>query len=183
MNKKTLTSFLFFTFIAITSNAQNNMGVATGSYSRINSMYLNPANIASSTEKITVNLIGFNVGVDNNLGTFTKISDLGQALSSKDSNSQSVFTNSGRKDFSMMVPEVNIHGPVIIFSINRKNSIAITTGIRVINQFNNFDQQLYNTVILKLDCVLVLTLPHPMSLLKQQRLLTGKAISLNYTKN
>ena len=146
MNKKTLTSFLFFTFIAITSNAQNNMGVATGSYSRINSMYLNPANIASSTEKITVNLIGFNVGVDNNLGTFTKISDLGQALSSKDSNSQSVFTNSGRKDFSMMVPEVNIHGPGIIFSINRKNSIAITTGIRVINQFNNFDQQLYNTV-------------------------------------
>ena len=46
----------------------------------------------------------------------------------------------------MIVPEVNIHGPGLIVGINKKNSIAITTGIRVINQFNNFDQQLYNTI-------------------------------------
>src|ERR1700733_515818 len=139
MNKKTLTSFLFFTLIIATSNAQSYLGVATGNYSRINSMYLNPANVTDGKEMITLNLFSLGIGVDNNLGTFSKIGDLGNTLSSKDSNSQSVFSNSGRKNFSMLVPEVNIHGPGLIVSINRKNSIAITTGIRAINQFNDFD--------------------------------------------
>ena len=149
MKSKFLPFLLSFILITVVSKGQNYLGVATTNYSRINSMYLNPANITNGVERFTFSLFSIGIDVDNNLGTFSKISDLGKSLNSKDSgsNSQSVFTNSGRANFSMMIPEVNIHGPAVIISINRKNSVAITTGLRVINQFNNFDQTLYNTII------------------------------------
>ena len=146
MNRKLQLSFLFFTLLAVPGLAQTNLGVATGSHSRINSMYLNPANIVDTQEKITVTLFSLNIAVDNSLGTFGKLSNLGSSLNNSDSNSQSVFKNSGRSKFSMMLPSVNIHGPGLLVNINKKNSIGITTGIRVMNQFNNFDQTLYNTI-------------------------------------
>src|SRR5271165_6901149 len=108
MSKK-LSSLLLSIIIANIVYAQNNLGVAISNYSRINSMYLNPANIADTLEHITVGFFSLNIGVDNNLGTFPSIGNLGNALNGNDSNSQ-VFSNSGRKNFSMLVPEVNIHG-------------------------------------------------------------------------
>ena len=147
MNKRLL-SFLFFVLFVTTSYAQRYLGVSTGDFSRINSMYLNPANLADSSELLSVNLFSINIRVDNNLGT-SGINSISKSLNSKNdsgSTSPSIFTNSGRNKFSMILPEVNIHGPSIAFSINKKYSVAITTGVRVINQFSNFDQTLYNTI-------------------------------------
>ncbi len=148
MNKKLL-SFLFFTLFVTNIRAQRSLGVSTGDFSRINSMYLNPANLADSSELLSVNLFSINIRVENNLGT-SGINSISKSLNNKNndsgSTSPSIFTNSGRNKFSMILPELNIHGPSIAFSINKKYSVAITTGVRVINQFSNFDQSLYNTI-------------------------------------
>ena len=148
MNKKLL-SFLFFALFFTTSHAQRYLGVSTGDFSRINSMYLNPANLADSSELLSVNLFSINVRVDNNLGT-SGINSISKSLNSKNTDSGAsspgIFSNSGRNKFSMILPEVNIHGPGIAVSINKKYSVAISTGVRIINQFSNFDQTLYNTI-------------------------------------
>ena len=145
MNKKLLLSISVIIFIAKVSSAQQlDLGVATSSHSRINSMYINPANIADSQEKITINIIGAGISADNNLGTISSFSNLGRSFTGN--SSQAVFANSGRQNFSMMAPEVDIHGPSLIYSINKKHSLAITTGLRVMNQFNNFNQSLYSTL-------------------------------------
>ena len=136
------------TVLSFTGRAQRNYGVATSDWSSMNSLYLNPANIAGSHEKITISLFSLNLGVDNNLGTFTSIGNIGNALKSNDSGSStsSLFQNSGRKTFSMLAPSLEIRGPGILVKINDRQSIALTTRIRAINQFSNFDQSLYNTI-------------------------------------
>ncbi len=148
MNKKLL-SFLFCCLFITGSYAQRSLGVSTGDFSRINSMYLNPANLADSSELLSVNLFSINVRVDNNLGT-SGINSISKSLNNKNgdssSKSPSIFNNSGRNKFSMILPEVNIHGPGIAVSINKKYSVALSTGVRIINQFSNFDQTLYNTI-------------------------------------
>jgi len=128
------------------SYAQRYFGIATSDYSSINSLYLNPANIAGSKEKLVVGLFSFNLGIDNNLGTFTSIGNIGNALNSSDSGGNSLFHNAGHSTFSMIVPSGEIRGPSLLLKINSKQSIAITTRIRVINQLNNFDQELFNTI-------------------------------------
>ena len=144
MNKKFLLSISVLIFVVKAVTAQQlDLGVATSGHRRINSMYINPANISDSQEKITINIVGFGVSADNNLGTISGLNNLGNAFSS---NSQLAFSNSGRQNFSMIAPELQIHGPGLVYSINKKHSIAITTGLRVINQFNNFNQSLYTTL-------------------------------------
>ena len=150
MNKKHILFLLFLSLLAAKGSAQRSLGVSTGNFDRINSMYLNPANLVDSGQMFCVNLFSFNVRVDNNLGT-AGIGSITKGTSnsnSKDTNNKStaVFTNSGRKNFSMILPELTIHGPGIAVSITSKHSIALTTGVRIMNQFNNFDQSLYNTI-------------------------------------
>jgi hypothetical protein len=126
-------------------HAQRYFGIATSEWNDVNSIYLNPANIAGSHEKISVGIISFNLGVDNNLGTFSSIGNIGNSLNSN-GGTNSLFSNSGQANFSMIVPSGEVRGPSIIVKINSKQSIAFTTRIRVINQLNNFDQSLFNTI-------------------------------------
>lgn len=128
-------------------SAQRYLGIATSEWNSINSLFLNPANIACSDEKIAIGIISFNAGVDNNLGTFTSLGNIGSALNSSGSGGKSVFSNSGRSTFSMILPAAEVRGPSVLVKINDKQSLALTTRIRVMNQLNDFDQSLFNTII------------------------------------
>jgi len=139
-----LAFLLFFTMLA---HAQRYLGVATGNWNAMNSMYINPANIAGSNERITINLFSFGLGVDNNLGTISSIGNIAKTANSSDSNAtKNIFTYTNNGKFSMSVPVVDIHGPGILFSLNNTHTFAITTRIRAVNQFNNFDRSLYTTI-------------------------------------
>lgn len=142
---KLLCAFFILGF-SITAPAQRYLGIATSDYSAINSLFLNPASIAGSHEKVSISLLSLNIGVDNNLGTFTKISNIGKVNSNDSNSSNSIFTNSNRKYFSMLVPAMEIRGPGVLVAINKKMTVALTTRIRAINQLNNFDQSLYDQV-------------------------------------
>src|ERR1700761_6549157 len=80
--------------------AQRYIGLATSDWSAINSLYLNPANIADCREQMSINVCSINAAVDNNLGLLPKIPDVGNAIS----NSDNIFTKLQEKQFSMMAP-------------------------------------------------------------------------------
>ena len=149
MIRRSLFAFLLLTLFTINSNAQRFLGVATCNFNRTSSMYLNPANLVDDGQMFCVHLRSYNIRVDHTLGT-SGIASISRGLNNSNSDSTdrstSIFTNSGKKNFSMILPELTVHGPGIAVSIGPKHSVAVTTGIRVMNQFNNFDQSLYNTI-------------------------------------
>lgn len=132
--------------LSVSAHAQRYLGVSTGGYNTINSMYLNPANLGGCAEKLSVNLLSANIGVDNNLGTITSVKDISTTTSS-DSGGITLFkVNNGTGKFSMMVPSVELRGPSILYRISSKHTVAFTTRIRAFNEFNNFDRALYTSI-------------------------------------
>ena len=125
--------------------AQRCFGVANSEWSSMNSIWLNPASIAGSNEKITISIGAINIGIDNSFGTFN-LASAGNAFNGSGAGSSGFFSNSGRSVFSMLLPVAEIRGPGVLVRINDRQSIALTTRIRVMNQLNNFDQSLYTTL-------------------------------------
>lgn len=131
-------------FIAVNAEAQHDLGVATGNWSGMTSMFLNPANIADSREKIVISVVSFDAGVNNSLGTVSTFSAVTDAINK--GNTNSLFNYSGSNTFSMMAPYASVHGPGAIYCINPHHSVALSSGIRGFSQFNNFDKSLYRTI-------------------------------------
>ncbi len=129
---------------SVVAYAQNNLGVATGNWSTATSIYLNPANIADCREKFTIELGAINAGVDNNRGSINSNGGIIGAISNGKTNNMFAYSNNSQ--FSLIAPYARITGPGFMISINNKHSIAFTTGIRGMNQFNNFDKSLYETI-------------------------------------
>jgi uncharacterized protein DUF5723 len=135
---------LFFVASADTTYAQFNLGVATSEYNTINSMYLNPANIAGCKEKVVVNLFSISLSANNNLGSLNNLSNVFS------NNAASTFVKSGaHTSFNMIAPSGEVRGPGLLISSygDFKSCFGITSGIRVMNQFTNFDESVFNTVI------------------------------------
>lgn len=138
---------LFYTaaiLSSLTAQGQYNMGVATGNWSGMNSLYLNPANIAHSNHKYVINIISANAGVDNNLGALNTQGSLISDINNGDT--RNIFKFSNTNKVSVLAPYAEITGPGAMVSINEKHSLALTTRIRGMNQFNNFDRSLFQTV-------------------------------------
>ena len=126
------------------SFGQFNLGIATSNWSGTNVMNINPALIADCREKFTIDIIGVNAGVDNNLGTLSSLTGINNAI--KNGNVNNMFTYSNNSTFSLLAPYAKINLPGFMWSINKNNSIALTNSVNAMNQFNNFDQSLFRTV-------------------------------------
>lgn len=142
MRKALLIILMAFT-LPVVSQAQRYIGIATSNWSGTNGMYLNPANIADSRHKFTVDLFSLNVGVNNNLATFN---DGISGLFAIGDDVNSAFTFQSQQNFSLLAPYLEVRGPGAMVSINSKHSIAITTRVRAMNQFHGFNQDLYRFV-------------------------------------
>src|SRR4051812_45280972 len=94
---KALCTLILFMVLAVEGKSQRYLGIATSDWNAINSLYLNPANIADCREKISIGIFSLNMSVDNNLGHLPKIEDIYRTTNG-DNN---LFTNSGKTNFSM----------------------------------------------------------------------------------
>ncbi len=126
------------------ADAQRMYGVATSDWSGTSAIYLNPANVADSRHRFTIDLFSLNVGVDNDKGKLG-----GTELFKSDS-----FTigrllrfDAGTRNFNLTAPYVELRGPGAMYSINKKSGVALTTRVRLYNQFQEFDRNLYSTII------------------------------------
>jgi len=128
---------------AFTANAQQMLGVSTSNWCGTKSIDLNPASIADSRTRFQLDLFGLNFGADNNLGSI----DFSKATKTTGGDIGNVFTLSNGKEFSLQFPTVDLHLPGLMVSIDNKNSFAITTRLRINNQFNNFNRDLLNSAL------------------------------------
>lgn len=144
MKKITLT-IAMLTAVSFAARSQRMMGVATGNWCGTNSITLNPSSIADSRTRFSLDLFSLNLGIDNNLASI----DVGKATKATSGvpSIGDVFTFSKSKNFSVLLPVADVHLPGIMVSIDQKQSVAITTRLRVMNQFNNFDQNLLRAVM------------------------------------
>jgi len=141
MIKKLLFPLAVISGIFSHSFAQNYLGIATGNYSVINKMFINPSTISDSRERVEVNLSSFAITVDNNLGTLAKFSDLGNS-------NTDAFKTDNKSAFSMIIPTVQLRLPAVMVSLDDdlKQSFGLSMRMRAVNQFSHFDPSLYNTI-------------------------------------
>ncbi|MCB0696719.1 MAG: OmpA family protein [Chitinophagaceae bacterium] len=136
--------FILAIMLPLMSNAQRYIGIATSNWSGTNGMYLNPANIADSRHKFTIDLFSINLGVNNNLAQLNN--GLSGLTNIGNDGISSAFTFTNNNQFSLLAPYFELRGPGAMVSINSKHSIAITTRVRAMNQFHNFNQDLYRSI-------------------------------------
>ena len=143
--KKLLYILGFMCLCGSNAGAQYYLGVATGDWSSTTSLYLNPANIAERGERIAIDVFSVNAGVDNNLGHLSSSGGIMGAINR--GSTDNLFSYDNTATFSLLAPHAEVHGPGVIFAINRKHSLALTSRIRGFYQFNNFDRSLYRTLV------------------------------------
>ena len=129
--------------LPLVGQAQRYIGIATSNWSGTNGMYLNPANIADSRHKFTIDLFSVNLGVNNNLA---QLSDGLSGLTNIGDDGNTGFNFQNQQTFSLLAPYLELRGPGAMVSINSKHSIALTTRVRVMNQVHDFDQTLYRSI-------------------------------------
>lgn len=130
--------------LANASFAQHNMGIANNNWASINGVFLNPANIAESREHKSITFAGISYGADNNAGAIS--AKAGFKVAVGDGKSNNMFRYSNNSSVSMMAPYMNITGPCVMLRLGKNNSIAFTSRIRAMNQFNEFDQTLFRSL-------------------------------------
>jgi hypothetical protein len=142
---KKITLITLMAVAAINANAQRMMGVATSNWAANTNISMNPANIADSRTRFCLDLFGFGFGIDNNLASI----NLSSATSSTNgvANAGDLLKFSNNKQFNIVMPQAEVRLPGLMYQIDHKNSVAVTTRLRVFNQFNNFDQTLFRTVM------------------------------------
>ncbi len=119
---------------------QSYLGYLGDNYSGINSVILNPANIADSRFKADINLIGVSALLGND---YYK-----GGLSDINSNADDFDDESRRspKDSNNFFGNVDVLGPSFMFNIVPKHSIGITTRVRTSININDINGNLYDNI-------------------------------------
>ncbi|MFT4061032.1 MAG: DUF5723 family protein [Edaphocola sp.] len=129
------------------AKAQRYFGTATGNYGGTNALYLNPALLAGSKVKWSVDLFSFNAGVDNNFATL-RTAKLVKRLTDADGFKIGDFLNYGNDSkVDLTVPCTEVRGPGVYLNLNDKHSFALTTRARELNQFRNFGGTLFQSIV------------------------------------
>ena len=130
-------------FIGIpAAKAQHFLGVATDGWSSMNTLYLNPANLGGREEQLAINILSLNLSYDNSGAT---LGNTGGLFKPNGGRYNSLF-GSNTTSFNAMVPTGEVRGPGVLVAVNGENCLALTTGIRGMNQFTNFDPSLYSAI-------------------------------------
>jgi outer membrane protein OmpA-like peptidoglycan-associated protein len=132
--------------LPMASQAQRYLGVATSNWSGNNGIYLNPANLADSRHKFSIDLFSLNVGVDNSLGQIDAGDILSNATSGDSFKIGNYFKFNNNDKFSLLV-NGEVRGPGFMVSIGHKHGVALTTRVRTMFQFNDFNQILAKNLL------------------------------------
>ncbi len=142
-----------FAFLAIISlpdfvSAQNNVGMATGNYAGISSLWMNPANAVDSRYKFDINIIGLNSYYCNNY-LLVKNTALVRRLFNK-----SPYNSSFDEVKKDLLQESIVNGKVYAHTVNniqfplsfmvttgKKSAIALTMANRTINKLDSLNPE------------------------------------------
>jgi outer membrane protein OmpA-like peptidoglycan-associated protein len=134
--------FIVLVVLSLSSHAQDYAGYNTSNYSGVNSVFFNPGNVVDSRYKWSVNLVSANVNIANDYATL-KTSGLFKTIGGDTSSYNINRTNFGNTNFLL---NADIFGPSVMFNINSKNSLAITTRGRAMANVDKMPGDLLNTL-------------------------------------
>ncbi|GAA4468902.1 DUF5723 family protein [Nemorincola caseinilytica] len=123
------------------------MGVATGNWSGTTGLYLNPASIADSRNKLVIDLFAINGFAENDLGTLSKDNLLQKINNRSVLSVNDVFKFDNKTSVNLMAPYAEVRGPGFMWNIDHKNSIALTTRLRGANQYTDVNQKVYRSIL------------------------------------
>jgi hypothetical protein len=139
-------SVLLLAFLALKlclpAVAQSYVGNTVDNYGGLHSMLENPANAADSRMRLDINLISTSVFVGNDFIS-VDLSDLKSFKNGFDFDSDAL-TNP--LDNNKFYGNIDILGPSILFNLNQKSSLAITTRIRGFFNIYNLGGELYQVL-------------------------------------
>jgi len=134
-------------FFSLGAKAQRLLGVSTGNWNTTSSLYLNPASIADSRSRLTIDIATFNGFVDNDLGTINKTKFTDKLGKGKYVGMNSILDMGSKTTGNVMAPYGEFRGPGVTWNIDHKNSLAFTTRVRGVSQFTNIDKDIYRSVL------------------------------------
>jgi hypothetical protein len=142
---KKLASTVVAAMCGLSAFGQHNLGIATSNWSGMNSMYLNPSLIADGRHYMVVDIANVNAGIDNSFGYL--ISGTGILRAINKGETFDILKFSGRGKFSLLAPYAEVRGPGFMWAINSKHSVALSTRMRGMHQFHNFDKSIYHAMM------------------------------------
>ena len=139
---KSIAIAMMFLSIPHFSHAQSYIGNMIDNYSGVNSILLNPANVAGSKTKFEFNIISVSAFVGNDyLGVnFQDLKNIGDGFSF-DSDVAKSPTNSNN-----FFGNVDILGPGVMFRLNKKSSLGINTRVRTFFNIHNISGLIYENI-------------------------------------
>lgn len=147
--KKTLTKLILLWCICYFTNshAQNYIGFSADNYSGVHGVIFNPSSIVDSRFRTDINLISGSAF----LGSDYFSLDLNSALKATDGfNLDGNFSENVQEDNQFFL-NLDVLGPSVMFNINKKNSIALTTRLRTFFNLNNINGEFYQNITNNFD--------------------------------
>ena len=126
-----------------TVSAQDFPGYRTGSYTGVNGVFFNPANIADSRYRWDFNLFSLNTSVGNNQASF-KLKSIGDTFNGDSLSNKFIGKNAGASSGNV---NVTINGPSLMFNTSKKSAIAITSRARVMINAIDIDGKLADKIM------------------------------------
>jgi len=109
---------------------------------------MNPASIAECNETYTISIFSVNAGIDNNAATITNTGkNFRKLLHQQAVGVNDIFVFNNKASITAFGPYLDYRLPGLMFNIKQKHSFAITARIRAINQMNNFNRDVYHSLI------------------------------------
>ena len=144
--KKLIVFFFLTLLVSIDSSfGQGYLGLSQSNYSGINGIIYQPAEVADNRMQVEINLVSFDALLSNNYIKANRkyifdpqsIPTFDSTYSFQDFRLSELIqkTNSNTKNLLL---KTDIIGPSFMFSINRKNGIALTTRVRSMVNTDNF---------------------------------------------
>ncbi len=141
--KLQLVLVVFLVLVCTVTYAQSYIGLQQDHYSGIQGVILNPAAVVDSRQRIDINLLSVSVfGGSDYFST-----DLGSILESENGfEFEEGETNQFPSDENQFFMNVDVLGPSVMFNLNPRSSLAVTTRVRAFFNLNNINGTLYENI-------------------------------------
>ena len=145
--KPIFTAALLCTSI-VPARAQHFLGSSTSNNNTVDAVFLNPAHLAGTPQKLNVNFFALNFSADNNFASVRSGTLIRKYLSGEDASGEEIFDmRDGKQNFNLLAPygEARLLGAT--YRIDPRHTVGIHSRVRATNQFHNFDRNLYQQII------------------------------------
>ncbi len=139
--KKTIYPLILCVGLLSAARAQNFTGYQYNNYQTVGGAIFNPANIANSRYKFDINLFSVNAAGGTNAYSVKRSSLFKMNFNDWEEGKDFTKVNSGGKKNAFT--NFDLIGPSLMWSIDQKNSVAVTTRVRGLASERNLDNSVF----------------------------------------